>query len=131
MAITIASRKAKARRLQNWVAEQFSKISGIPWGKDKEIEPREMGQAGVDVKLYGKAAKLFPWSVECKAQEKYELDAWIAQARRARKKKTNWLLFTKKNRRDALAIMEAEVFFRLLEKIIILENAVKAAARRK
>lgn len=118
MSITIAARKAKARRLQNWVAEKISKLLGIPWGKDKEIQGREMGQSGVDVKLYGKALELFPFSIECKWQETWSIPAWIKQAQENRLDNTDWLLICKKNREDPIIIMDAEAFFKLYKEIL-------------
>ena len=46
MANTVASRKAKGRRLQQYIAERISKILNIDWGKDELIRSREMGQSG-------------------------------------------------------------------------------------
>lgn len=65
MSISVKSRKAKARRLQQWVAQKISDITGIECGKDEDIESREMGQSGVDIKLRGDAKYMFPFSVEC------------------------------------------------------------------
>ena len=69
--ISVASAKDKGRRLQQWTCEQISKITGIPWGyeDDKEIQPRIMGQKGVDVILRGDALSLFPFSIECKSMQ--------------------------------------------------------------
>ena len=118
MTITIAARKAKARRLQNWVAEKISKLLKIPWGKDKEIQGREMGQSGVDVKLYGKALELFPFAVECKWQETWSIPAWIKQAKENQLEGTDWLLVCKKNREDPIIIMDADAFFNLYNKML-------------
>jgi len=112
------SRKAKGRRFQNWVAKNFSSVSGIPWGMDKDIQGREMGQSGVDIKFYGLARKLFPFSVECKAQETFALPQWIKQAKSSLIKGTAWVLFMKQNRQEPLVLMEAKEFFKLLERII-------------
>ena len=63
--ISVKSAKAKARRLQDWTAKRISEITGIPVEKDGDVEPRQMGQAGVDVILRGEALKLVPFSIEC------------------------------------------------------------------
>ena len=47
--IKVSSAKAKARILQNWVAQKISEITGIACGKDCQIEGREMGQQGTAV----------------------------------------------------------------------------------
>lgn len=109
--ITTASAKDKGRRLQKWVAQQISRITGIECGKDCLIESREMGQDGVDVKLYGIAEEKFPFSVECKYQEQWALPAYIKQAKANIKKGTDWILFIKKNRYEELVVMNAETFF--------------------
>jgi len=109
--IKISSGKAKARRLQNWVAKKISEITGIDCGKDCMIEGREMGQSGVDVKLYGVAKEKFPFSVECKYQETWSIPAFIKQAKENKEKGTDWLLVLKKNRHEEIVIMDADAFF--------------------
>ncbi len=113
MSISISSRKAKGRSLQKWVANMISKITGIDHGKDKLIESREMGQTGVDIKLYGEAKEKFPYSVECKYQESWSIPAWIQSAKNNQLENTDWLLFVRKNRHEAIVIMDAETFFNL------------------
>jgi len=113
-----SSRKKKGRRFQIWVAEQISRITGITCGKDCDIEAREMGQSGVDVKLYGPAFELFPWSVECKNQESWSIHAWIEQAKSNLVPGTEWVLFCRRNNMDPVAIIDAETFFKMWEKLI-------------
>jgi len=115
--ISVASAKSKARRLQNWTAEQISNLIGLPWGKDEMIAPREMGQPGVDVRLVGKAKKMFPFSVECKWQEKWHILSWIKQAKENTYANTDWMLVVKKNRHEPIIVLDAEVFFSILDKI--------------
>lgn len=122
MSIKPSSRKAKGRRLQNWVAKKISELLGIPYGKDKDIQGREMGQSGTDVKLYGEAAKLFPFSIECKYQETWSLPAWIKQAKENENEGTYWLLICKKNREKPIVVIDAEVFFELYEKGVMKIN---------
>lgn len=118
MAISIKSRKAKARRLQNWVAEKISELLGIPCGKDKDIQGREMGQSGTDVRLMGKAKELFKYSVECKFCETWAIPSWIKQAKSNQDEETDWLLFIKKNRHEEIMVMDAAAFFRLCKKAL-------------
>lgn len=115
--ITVASAKDKARRIQNWTAQKISELIGLPWGYDEPIAPREMGQSGVDIRLVGEARKLFPWSVECKWQEKWSVLAWIKQAKDNCYEGTNWLLVLRKNRHEPVIVLDAEVFFDLLSKV--------------
>lgn len=117
MATTAASRKAKGRRLQQWVCEAISKLTGIPWGPDCEIASREMGQNGVDVRLIGRAKELFPYSVECKNTEAWSVPAWIEQARKNTMDGTDWLIVAGRNHFKPVVIIDAEVFFNLLRKV--------------
>jgi len=116
--IKIASRKGKARELQKWVANKVSEITGIPCGKDQLIESREMGQSGVDVKLIGKAKEIFPFSIECKAQEKLNLYDAIKQAITNQREGTTWLLFSKKKNTKPIITMDAQEFFNIYSHLI-------------
>jgi hypothetical protein len=122
MPISIASRKAKGRNLQKYVAKKISEITGIPYGKDEMIASREMGQSGTDVRLIEKAKKLFPFSIECKYQETWSVPAWIKQAKDNWKKGTDWLLFMRKNRHEEIVCMDAEAFFKIYEEYLKLKK---------
>lgn len=115
--ISIASRKAKARVAQNWVAQKISELIHMNWGKDESIAPREMGQSGVDIRLVGEAKEQFPWSVEAKNQETWKVVAAIQQAKDNQMAGTDWLVFMKKNHHEYIAILDAEVFFDILRLI--------------
>lgn len=117
MAIKVASRKAKARACQNWTAEKISNLIKLPWGQDQPIEPRGMGQSGVDIRLDREAKKKFPWSVECKWQESWSVPAFIKQAKANLMDATNWLLVLRRSRSKYVVVLDAEVFFSLLEKV--------------
>ena len=110
-----SSAKAKGRSLQQWVCQKISELLGIPWGKDELIASREMGQSGTDVRLLGEAQKRFPYSVECKNQERWSILNWVEQARKNQKDGTDWLLVVKKNRVDPIVIMDATRFFEILQ----------------
>ena len=112
-----ASAKAKGRKLQQWVCEQISRLTGYSWGPDEQIASREMGQAGTDIRLTGDAAGAFPWSIECKCQQTWRLPDWIAQAQKNRLPGTDWLLICKRNRQDPVVVLEAEVFFQVLDRL--------------
>lgn len=114
----VSSVKAKGRRLQQWVSKWISKITKIPCGKDCLIESREMGQSGVDVKLIGEAKKLYPFSVECKNTEKWDLPRYIHQAKENCMPGTYWQVFLSKNRFSPIVIMDAECFFRLWKRYL-------------
>jgi len=116
--ITTASAKAKGRNLQKWTCKKIGELLGMEWGydDDRDIQPRLMGQSGVDVVLRGEALKQFPFSVECKNQESWSVPAYIKQARKNNIKNTNWLLVLKKKElKNPIVILEADVFFKILE----------------
>jgi hypothetical protein len=115
--ISIASRKAKGRNLQKWTAKHISELLDIPWGKDCLIASREMGQSGTDVRLIGDALKRFPFSVETKAQETWSMNSFIEQAKSNQMENTDWILFVKKNNNKPVVVMDADCFFKLLERM--------------
>jgi len=115
--IKTSSAKSKGRNCQKWVAEKISKLLDIPFGKDEQIAPREMGQSGVDIRLVADAKERFPWSVECKWQETWSLSKFIQQAKENQMHGTDWLLILKKNRHDYIAVLDAEIFFDILDKL--------------
>ena len=117
--ITTKSAKAKGRRFQQWIAQKIAYVTGCTYGKDQEIESREMGQSGVDVKLYGRARMLFNFAVEAKAQEKWSIHEWIKQAKANGKSYgAPWLLFCKRNRENPVVVMDAEYFFEMIGELI-------------
>ena len=119
MTIAVSSRKAKGRNLQKEVARRISELLNIPYGKDELIASREMSQSGTDIRLIGRAKELFKYSCECKNQETWALPKWIKQAKSNQEKDTDWLLFVKKNRHEAIVVMDIDAFFKLQENKII------------
>lgn len=116
--ISIASRKNKGRKLQQLVAKKLSEITGLSYGKDELIASREMGQSGIDIRLIGEAKKLIPWSIECKWQEIWKILQWTKQAKINQLENTDWLLVVKKNNVDPIVILDMEVFFNLIKKLL-------------
>lgn len=109
-----SSAKAKGRRLQQKIEHAISRILGIPCGKDCLIQSREMGQSGCDIKLLGGVEKLYPFSIECKNTEKWNLGKAIEQAKvNAEKQKLDWQIFLSKNNFDPVVVMDADVWFKL------------------
>lgn len=109
------SRKSKGRRLQNWVAQQIAQITNLPVGKDEHIAPREMGQSGPDIRLSPLAREAFPFSIECKNSERWNLTQTIQQAINNSYPNTNWLVILKRNNYKPIAVIDAEIFFNLLK----------------
>jgi len=126
MASTVASRKAKGRNLQYWVAKRLGKVFGIEFNQQDDlckIHSREMGQAGTDIYFRDKELHdKFPFDIECKNQEKISVYAYIEQASANTVKGREWLVIHKKNRSQPIAILDAEAFFSLIEENIKLKG---------
>ncbi len=113
----MASAKAKGRNLQKAIGKKISELLDMPFGPDEDISSRPMGQSGTDIRLSPHALKKFPYSVECKCQEKWNVPAFIDQAKSNIKEGTDWLLFITKNRFPTIAVMDGEHFFELMQRI--------------
>ena len=116
--ITRASANSKARWLQNRVCELISRLLNLPWGyeDDKLIQPRIMGQKGVDIILRGEAYERFTFDSECKNCETWSVPAAIRQAKNNTKEGRNWLVFMKKKEfKNPVVILDAYIFFDLLK----------------
>jgi hypothetical protein len=111
--VKTSSAKAKGRRLQQWVAQWVGIITGLPVGVDEDISSREMGQAGMDIRLSPKARKLFPYAIECKNSERWSIPEWWNQARH-NAGGLEPLLVVSRNRTRPLVVLDAEVFFTIL-----------------
>ena len=66
------SAKAKGRKLQQWVRDQLIEHRDV---HPEDIESRSMGAGGEDLIMARDARQKFPYSVECKNQEK--LNVWM------------------------------------------------------
>ena len=112
---TPKSRKAKGRLLQKEVAYQIAtSLTGIG---SEDVKPAIMGEQGMDVKLSSRARDLFPYAIECKAQE--SLNVWQAmeQARvNAEKEKLIPLLVFKRNRSEIYVCLRFADFMQIVTK---------------
>jgi len=115
--ISVQAAKSKGRNLQKLVAKAISELLGEPFGPDEDIASRPMGQSGCDIRLSPRIRKLFPYSVECKCQERFNIVSGIQQAIDNQMEGTEWLLFFTKNRFPTTVIMNYEHFFALLKRI--------------
>ena len=106
------SAKSKGRRLQNQIKELLLESF-------KELEPDDvrsttMGDSGEDVLLSPAARKLFPFSVECKNQEKLNIWSSLEQAETNAGKHMPLLIF-KRNRSKTYATLQLDDLMRLLD----------------
>lgn len=113
--ISVKSAKAKARRLQNRVTQDFSNITNIPWGRDQLLAARPMGQSGSDVILIGEAKKLLNVSVECKACEQWSVGTYIQQAQSNIADVSDWVLIIKKSNQEPIVLMDLYYITKLID----------------
>jgi hypothetical protein len=109
--MTPGSAKAKGARLQKWVRDVILGLFG-------ELEPDDvrstsMGASGEDVTLSPAARKKVPYQIECKNKARSQIHTYYEQAKTHGERQP--LVVVKQDRREALAIVEAEHFFRLLK----------------
>ena len=102
------SAKAKGRRLQQQFRELLIEKLGI---HPEDIENRSMGAGGEDLIMARAAREKFPFSIECKNQEKLNVyDAYDQACANAGDHQP--ILFMKKNKKKALAVVDAEWFIK-------------------
>lgn len=114
MATTPQSRKAKGRRLQQYVRDLILRIGkGLTEG---DAESRGMGGNGEDVMMSPKARQQFPVSIECKNIAAFAGYKYLDQAEVNAKGKYQPIAVVKANRKDPIVLVDAEYFFQLLAK---------------
>ena len=114
MAITTSSAKAKGRRLQQFVRD---KILGLyPKLEPDDVRSTSMGAGGEDVQLSPAARRLFPYSVECKSYKHFAVYKVIDQAAENCPKGASPICIIKGDRKKPLAVMDADLFFKLASK---------------
>ena len=105
------SAKNKGKRLQNNVRdiilEKYTQLE-----KD-DVRSITMGDSGEDILLSPAARRVFPFSVECKNQEKLNIWSALEQAENNSENHTPLVIF-KRNRTKTYAVLE---FDKLLELI--------------
>lgn len=113
------TRKAKGRKFQQEIGQRIADVLGVEFGKDMDVDSRPMGQSGPDIILHGTAAEEFPFVVETKFQEKWNIHDWIKQAKSHGE---DWLLFCKRSRSDPIVCMSVDTFFDLYGLLIYLAD---------
>lgn len=106
-----SSAKKKGRKLQKWVVQMLVEIVNC---HPDDIESRPMGSQGEDVIVGNESRRRFPYSVECKNQERLSMWAAYEQAE-SNAEENEPLLVVKKNGKRPLAILDAEHFFHLVD----------------
>ena len=105
------SAKNKGKRLQNKVRdlilEKFKQL------EEDDVRSTTMGDSGEDILLSPAARRLFPYSVECKNQEKINIWSALEQAEENSGKHTPLVIF-KRNRSKTYAVLEFDELLKLL-----------------
>ena len=100
------SAKAKGRRFQQWVRDKLVESLGI---HPEDIESRSMGAGGEDLIMARAAREKFPYSVECKNQEK--VNVWESYSQAVENSKDyEPIVVIKRNNHKALVVVDAEYF---------------------
>jgi hypothetical protein len=103
------SAKAKGRRLQQETRQTLIEELDI---HPEDIESRSMGAGGEDLIMARAARAKFPYSIECKNQEK--VNVWKAYEQcDANSKDYEPVVIIKKNNFKSLVVVDAEHFIKL------------------
>ena len=106
------SAKNKGKRLQNQVRdlilEKFNQL------EEDDVRSITMGDSGEDILLSPAARKLFPFSVECKNQEKLNIWSSLEQTETNAGKHTPLLIF-KRNRSKTYAVLQLDDLMEMLD----------------
>ena len=103
------SAKSKGRRLQQWVRDLLVESLDI---HPEDIESRSMGAGGEDLIMSRAARESFPYSIECKNQEKINIWSAYQQAQENSKGYTP-IVVLKRNNVKPLILIDAESFIDL------------------
>ena len=105
------SAKNKGKRLQNnvrdLILEKFQQL------EEDDVRSITMGDSGEDILLSPAARKLFPFSVECKNQEKLNVWSSLEQTETNAGKHTPLLIF-KRNRSKTYAVLQLDDLMEML-----------------
>ena len=104
-----SSAKAKGRNLQKWVVSKLIEHLQLD---EEDLESRPMGSSGEDIIMGKLSRQRFPYSVECKNQEK--VNVWEAYAQAEQNcKGYEPVVVIKRNRQKPLVLVDAEHFVKI------------------
>ena len=103
------SAKAKGRNLQKWTRERLIEELEI---HEEDVESRSMGSSGEDLIMARAARKKFPYSIECKNQER--VNVWESY-KQALENSGDYepIVVIKKNHHKPLVVLDAEAFIKM------------------
>ena len=103
------SAKAKGRRLQQWVRDLLIEELRV---HPEDVESRSMGAGGEDLIMARAAREKFPYSIECKNQEKVNI--WESYSQAVENSKDyEPIVVVKRNNHKPLVLVDAEYFIGL------------------
>lgn len=108
---TVRSRKSKGRRLQISAAKAVRARFGL---EDRDAVSAPASVPGEDIILSEKAKKVFPFSVECKNQEKVNIWEALAQAERNAKDGRTPIVVFSRNNAPTYVALDFDVFLALV-----------------
>ena len=108
-----SSAKAKGRKLQQWFANLLVEKLNLD---EEDIESRPMGSQGEDIILGKQSRQIFPYSVECKNQEKVNIWESYKQAEE-NSKDYEPVVVIKRNNSKPLVLVDAEYFVSMFKKL--------------
>jgi len=111
-----ASSKAKGRKLQQWVRDVLLSKSRILTPDD--IRSTSMGAGGEDIQFSPAARKLWPFSIECKANARIAACRFMEQAEANCPEHVEPMVVMKENRGRPLVMIDAEYFFELVDELV-------------
>ena len=106
------SAKNKGKRLQNKVRDLILEKFNTKLEPD-DVRSITMGESGEDILLSPAARRVFPFSVECKSQEKLSIWSSLEQAEDNSGDHIPLLIF-KRNRSKTYAVLEFDELLKLL-----------------
>lgn len=108
-----SSAKAKGRRLQQYVRDTIYLAFAVHGVKEEDVRSTSMGAQGSDIQLSSRAFEVFPYAVECKAQEGYKklYDAYV----QAKAGTGEPVVIIRSNKNSALAVIDFHHFISLVE----------------
>jgi hypothetical protein len=109
-----SSAKAKGRRLQDWMKSNLILRLGLEKTTDL-VRTAIMGESGADVSLVSTLHTNFPYSIECKNQEKYKR-LYDDYAQATSHSHLEPIVVIKMNNKKPLILVDAEHFLDLTVK---------------
>ena len=114
------SAKAKGRKLQQQVRQKLIDELGI---HPEDLDSRPMGSQGEDIMMSNAARALFPFSTECKNQEKLNVFSAYDQAEENCPDHSDPVLIFKRNRTPIFAMIKFDCLLKMQKTINFSKNS--------